>query len=102
MSKVICYTPTPDKQPTRIDEWKYDLIHEAIYAVVPTTGEGVLFKDLADLIRSYFGEEKLVGFGSVSWYTATVKLHMETTGELIRVPKSKPQRLLRSTKKAAK
>ena len=94
MSKVICYTPTPGKQPNRIDKWKYDLIRAAIYDVVPSSGEGVLFKDLAALIRVNLGEEKLIGFGSVSWYTATVKLHMETTDELIRIPKAKPQRLL--------
>ena len=103
MEKIVCYTPTPGKQPTRIDEWKYELIREAIYAVVPTTGEGVPFKDLAALIRTNLGDEKLIGFGSVSWYTTTVKLHMETTGELLRVPKLKPQRLLLvATKKAAK
>ncbi len=95
MNKVICNTPAKGKQSTRIDKWKYDLVHEAILAVVPSTGEGVLFKELAGLVRAQLAAEDLAKLGSVSWYTVSVKLHMETTGELVRLPKAKPQRLLR-------
>ena len=31
--KVICRTPTPNKKPTRIDKWKFDLIHNAILEI---------------------------------------------------------------------
>lgn len=34
--------------------------------------------------------------GSVSWYTVSVKLHMEALGELGHVESIKPQRLLRT------
>ena len=98
MEKIVCNTPTLNKQPTRIDRWKYDLIRGALLELVPDVGDGVLFKELAAMIRDHLGEAKLNNLGSVNWYTTTVKLHMETTGEIIRVPKSKPQCLLRNTK----
>lgn len=98
MNKFECHTPTPGKQPTRIDQWKYDLIHAAICELVPSSGEGLLFKDLAGLIRTHLEAEQLATLGSVSWYATTVKLHMETTGELLRVPNVKPQRLLLARK----
>ena len=44
--KVVCETPTPGKQPTRIDRWKYDLLRDAILDVLPEKGEGVPFQEL--------------------------------------------------------
>ncbi len=36
--KVVCETPTPGKQPTRIDRWKYDAVRRAILKVTPRRG----------------------------------------------------------------
>jgi hypothetical protein len=91
--KVLCQTPTPDKQSTRIDRWKYDLIHTAIQAVIPSGEQGVEFRDLAALVEQKIDPGTLEKLGSVSWYTTTVKLDMEVRGEIERVPGSKPQRL---------
>ena len=33
--KVICYTPTQGKQPTRIDGWKYECVRDAILLALP-------------------------------------------------------------------
>jgi len=91
--KVLCQTPTPGKQPTRIDRWKYDLVHAAIQAVVPHNETGIEFRDLPTLVKQRLAPSDLEKLGSVSWYTTTFKLDMEVKGELERVPGSKPQRL---------
>lgn len=91
--KVVVETPTPGKQPTRIDKWKYDLVRAAILAVVPADDNGVEFSQLPQLIEAHISSNDLERLGSVSWYTTTVKLDMEVKGELARIPGSKPQRL---------
>jgi len=91
--KVLCQTPTPGKQPTRIDRWKYDLVRAAIQDVVPRNETGIEFDDLPALVKQRLATSDLDKLGSVSWYTTTVKLDMEVKGELERVPGSKPQRL---------
>lgn len=93
--KVLCETPTPGKQPTRIDRWKYDLVRSAILDVVPTDDKGLEFNRLPELVERQLGSDDLRRLGSVSWYTTTVKLDMEVKGEIERVPGSTPQRLRR-------
>ncbi len=91
--KVVAETPTPGKQPTRIDRWKYDLVRFAILAVVPSDKYGLEFNELPQLVEAQISEDDLKRLGSVSWYTTTVKLDMEVKGEIERIPASKPQRL---------
>jgi hypothetical protein len=91
--KVLCQTPTPGKQPTRIDRWKYDLVHSAILSAIPTNDQVVEFRDLPALVEQQISPSELEKLGSVSWYTTSVKLDMEVKGEIERVPGSKPQRL---------
>lgn len=93
--KILCETPTPGKQPTRIDKWKYELIRDAILKVVPKDEPGMLFKELTTWIEGTLTDDELKNLGSLMWYTTTVKLHMETTGELVKL-KGSPQRLIRS------
>ena len=94
-AKVVCETPTPGKKPTRIDRWKYDLLRNAILTVLPKHGDGIPFRDLADLLKDRLGPEQLSRLGSLAWYTTTVKLDMEVKGDIRRVSDSNPQRLLR-------
>ena len=49
--KVLCETPTPGKQPTRIAKWKYELVRSAILAEVPDDDKGVEFNRLAELVE---------------------------------------------------
>ncbi len=91
--RVLVQTPTPGKQPTQIDKWKYDLVREAILSVVPADTKGVEFSQLSQQVEAQLSSEDLERLGSVSWYTTTVKLDMEVKGELVRIPGSKPQRL---------
>jgi hypothetical protein len=91
--KVLCQTPTPGKQPTRIDRWKYDLVRSAILAVVRSSEQGVEFRVLPALVEQQIEPGNLSKLGSVSWYVTTVKLDLEVNGEIERIPGSKPQRL---------
>ena len=75
--KVLCHTPTPGKKPTRIDAWKYNLIREAILAILPADETGVVFMELPELIEAQLSEEDKSRLGSVGWYTTTVKLDLE-------------------------
>lgn len=94
--KVACRTPTPGKQPVRIERCKFDAVRRAILQVLPTEGEGVPFmSDLTDLVAAALTAEERANLGSVGWYTTTVKLELEVRGEIRRVPGATPQRLLR-------
>ena len=92
-SKVLCKTPTPGKQPTRIPKWKYDVVRAAILAAIPDRETGMAFQRLPELVRQRLRPDDLERLGSVSWHTTTVKLDMEVKGEIERVPGSRPQRL---------
>jgi hypothetical protein len=93
--KIECRTPTPGKAPTRIPKWKYDAIRKAILAAAPKGGEGVRFADLPDVVVASLNDDVLSRLGSILWHVTTVKLHMETIGELERTPGATPQRVRR-------
>jgi len=95
MEKVICENPDPGKSSTRIDAWKYELISQAILKSVPNKGDGVLFKELTPKVKGLLSTEEQEKIGSIMWYTVSVKLDLEAKGIIVRVPKAKPQRLLR-------
>jgi hypothetical protein len=89
----MCLTPTPGKQGTRIDKWKYDALRRAIRKAVPKNKTGVEFVRLPELVRSFLADDELKKLGSLMWYVTTVKLHLEVIGEIERVPGAKPQRI---------
>lgn len=96
-TKVVCATPTPGKQPTAIAKWKYDLVRDAIRKCVSKSKDGIAFKELPDLVAEVLSADDRARLGSVSWHTTTVKLHMETIGELERLKDAVPQRVRRIT-----
>ena len=93
--RIECRTPTPGKQPTRIDRWKFDTVRRAILAVLPRKGEGALFTDLTGLVKKELASDELAKLGAPKWYVTTVKLELEVRGEIRRVKDATPQRLLR-------
>lgn len=92
-AKIVCETPTPGKQGTRIDLWKYQVVRDAILKVVARYPDGVTFKDLPEEVREILDPKDRERLGSVVWYTTTVKLDLEVRGEIERVPGAKPQRI---------
>ena len=78
------------KAGVNIDRQKYDVVREAILEAVRTNGT-ITFSDLTAEVRSRL---EATFAGSISWYVTTVKLDLEARGEIVRVPKSKPQQLV--------
>lgn len=94
--KVTCKTPTPGKKPTNIERWKYDTVRAAILNIVSDHKDGVLFKDLPQLVGQRLPDNIKEKLGSVNWYTTTVKLDLEVREEIKRVAGSNPQRLIKA------
>ena len=92
--KILALHPDPDRQPTNIDRDKYESMKSALLAVIPAEGEGVTFGELDRLVAPRLPEELWAG-ASIQWYVTTVKLDLEARGLVERVPKSRPQLLLR-------
>lgn len=93
--RIVCHTPTPGKKPTSIPAWKYDALREAILTVVPSAKPGIPAGDLPSLVAPLLSDDLRSRLGSVTWHTTTVKLHMETIGELCRDPARQPQHVYR-------
>lgn len=93
--KVLCETPTPGKEGTRIPKWKYDAVRAAIRTVVPRSTDGIEFRALPDLVQEVLSAEHRQQLGSITWHTVTVKLHLEVIGEIERIAGSRPQRIRR-------
>lgn len=91
--RVLCQTPTPGKQPTRIPRWKYDTVRRAILEALSSSGDSMAFKDLPAEVSRMLSAEERERLGSVSWYTTVVKLDLEVKGELKREPGTRPQHL---------
>ena len=89
--KVLCETPNPGKQPTRIDCWKYDLVHSAILAVVPSNEQGIEFHELPAQVEQQLDPGEKEKLGSVSWYTTTVKLDRKSKERLNAFPGPNPK-----------
>lgn len=94
--RILCQTPSPGKQATRIPRWKYETVREAILEAMASSAEGMPFKDLPREVARLLSPEDRERLGSVSWYTTVVKLDLEVKGELERVPGARPQRLHRA------
>jgi hypothetical protein len=75
------------KQGVNISREKYEVIRKAILCTLHAKNE-ITFMNLARAV-----EKELNGNfeGSVTWYVTTVKLDMESRGEIRRVPNSRPQ-----------
>lgn len=78
-----------------VTEDKYELIRKAILATVPSTKDGVSFKELVASVRGHVPKELFPKRGSVSWYTKVVQLDLEAKGQIKRIPGVTPQRLRR-------
>ena len=94
--KIACRTPAKGRDGiTNIPRWKYDLLHAAILEAVGRAGaEGFAFGDLKEAVRARLTADDLARLGSLGWHVTVVKLNMEVEGELRRIPKVTPQRIV--------
>jgi hypothetical protein len=95
VAKVQTKHPQPGKLAPRISRIKYDAIRDAILRVVPRHSDGIPFQDVPDLVQRVLPRRVKERFGSITWYTVTVKLDLEARGVLERVPGARPQRIRR-------
>jgi hypothetical protein len=93
--KISCRTPTPGKQATRIPRWKFDLLRKHLLALIPAQMPGIRARQVPALIRTRLNPKELERLGSVNWHVTTVKLELEVRGEIERIEKVSPQRLIR-------
>lgn len=91
--RIYCQTPTPGKKGTSILLWKYKSVRAAIRKALGRSRTGVPFSDLPELVDAALPASEKMRLGSLLWYVTTVKLHLETIGEIERVPGASPQRL---------
>lgn len=100
--RVECATPTPGKAPTRIAKWKYEALRRAIRQVVVSAGSrGATLEDLVEGVPARLSADELADLGSVSWHVTTVKLDLETKGEISRVAGASPIRHVHCLPEAA-
>ena len=90
MAEKIMTLHPAGKAGVNIDKPKYETVRQAIFQSLQEHGT-LTFGDLTAEVQ-----KRLEGdfAGSVSWYVTTVKLDLEARGEIARVPKSSPQRLI--------
>jgi hypothetical protein len=67
----------------------------AILHAIARNEDGISFKELPQRVSELIPPEAKLKIGSIPWYTTTIKLDLETRGEIERIPGSKPQRLRR-------
>lgn len=82
-----------------LNEQKYNLIRDAIHAVLPTEG-GMTFTAMETAVHRHlegveFDPNLFPKPGSVRWYCKTVQLDLEARGEIERLPKTAPMQLRR-------
>jgi uncharacterized protein DUF6958 len=79
--------PESARQGLRVDRRIYEAVHQSILRNLRRYGS-LTFTQLGALVE----EELRETFdGSVTWYYTTVKLDLEASGEIRRVPNSRPQ-----------
>jgi len=87
-NKILTIHPQ-GKNGVKIDRNKYNIVRAAILEVLSSVEETTFTALMADVEVPLNGKFD----GSIGWYTTTVKLDLETRGEIERVPGSKPQRI---------
>ncbi len=94
--KTVCRTPATGRSgTTNIPTRKYDAVRAAVLSAIKVAGvQGLPFKNLPYEVKAWLSGDQLARLGSVGWHTTSVKLNMEVEGEIKRLPKVTPQRLI--------
>lgn len=80
MSETIqTHHPDPSKQGVNINRDKYEVIYHAINEYLREVGSAPL-KAMTSAVKEKIGDHFE---GSVGWYVTTVKLDMESKGEMV-------------------
>jgi len=94
--KTRCRTPNAQGV-TNIPKWKFEALRAAILDAIDHAGpSGLLFKDINEAVKTRLTQDQLSRLGSVGWHATSVKLELEVAGEIKRVAKSSPQRIIKA------
>jgi hypothetical protein len=89
--------PDPTKKTARIARGAYDVARRTVLAVVPADEPGITLNaylaDVASRLPKAKGWDPSLSAG---WYAMAMKLDLEARGELKRINKRPPQRLVRT------
>ena len=94
--RTVCRTPTAGKSGvTRIPTWKFDLLRGHILDIVKDAGpEGYPMASLKAALADRLTEDEAARLGKLGWHMMAVKLEMEVAGDIARMPKITPQRIV--------
>ncbi|HLZ48388.1 MAG TPA: hypothetical protein VKR80_07030 [Candidatus Limnocylindria bacterium] len=88
--------PDRTKKMPRIDQGVYAVVRRTALATLPKRAPGMTWTELRDTVADKLGRAR--GWDrtlNAWWYTTAVKLDLEARGEIERIPRSSPQRLIR-------
>ena len=88
--------PDPSKKTATIARDSYAVARRAILDIVPAQEPGITLNDYLDAVATRLPEVK--GWDrslSARWYAMALKLDLEARGELKRINRKPPQRLVR-------
>jgi hypothetical protein len=80
-----------DRLDPTIDPARYQLIHDAMLAVLPTEGQGLTYDELCESIALKVPSRLFPG--GVEGYTTSVKLYLEARGVVRRINGSRLRHL---------
>jgi hypothetical protein len=89
--------PDPTKRNARIAGDAYAVARRTVLAIVPKDEPGITLTDYLDAVATRL--PKVEGWDrslSASWYAMAMKLDLEARGELKRINRKPPQRLVRT------
>lgn len=94
--RTPCRTPAAGRNGvTNIPTWKFDLLRRHILDIVGGAGpEGFPMASLSAVIAPRLTEDETGRLGKLGWHMMAVKLEMEVAGDLARLPKITPQRMV--------
>ena len=89
--------PDPTKRNARIATDVYAVARRTVLAIVPAHEPGITLNDYLDAVAAQLPKAK--GWDpslSARWYAMAMKLDLEARGELKRINRKPPQRLVRT------
>ena len=89
--------PDPTKKTARIASDAYAVARRAVLSIVPATEPGITLNAYLAAVAAQLPKAK--GWDpslSASWYAMAMKLDLEARGELKRINRKPPQRLVRT------
>jgi len=89
--------PDPSKKTATIARDSYAVARRTVLSIVPATEPGITLNDYLAAVAAKLPQAK--GWDpslSASWYAMAMKLDLEARGELKRINRKPPQRLVRT------